>query len=323
MKPIQVGTGQRARVRGRLCGAWVSLGMAAVVAFALALPAAAQSGDEPWAADANLPERTRALLLGLKTAESGIPNKVRMRLLERFESIEVPGRGAAPDRYSRASVEGFGLVLRSFEGASAKDTVYLLQFDADLGECSELSAWLGPQDRVGRRFCRNGEDGGNARIQPKGAARFGFAAYRLDAQGRPKNVTKQVFPQDPFLRLPENERAGVHDEAGLAAGAWVDRSRLSEVPVLRLYLEYGDGYGLPRTHPRAFSGGYPGDTVLKAHLGFLVWNGQGFELREKVPRALWPCTYDETLSASGRSCDPADPDPFVGADGEAAPAAKP
>jgi hypothetical protein len=49
-----------------------------------------------------------------------------------------------------------------------------------------------------------------------------------------------------------------------------------------------------------------------------VWNGQRFELRENVPRALWPCTYDETLSASGRSCDPADPDPFIGAGAEAA-----
>jgi hypothetical protein len=320
MKPIQVGNQRRVRARGggRLRSALASLGLAVVVAYGLALPAAAQSGDEPWAADAQVPERTRALLLGLKTAESGIPYKVRTRLLDRFESIDVPGRGAAPDRYSRASVEGFGVLLRSFEGASAKETVYLLQFDADLGDCSELSAWLGPQDRVGRRFCRNGEDGGNARIQPKGATRFGFAAYRLDAQGRPKNVTKQVFPQDPYLRLPENERAGIHDEAGLSAGAWVDRSRLSEVPVLRLYLEYGDGYGLPRSHPRAFSGGYPGETVLKAHLGFLVWNGQRFELRENVPRALWPCTYDETLSARGRSCDPADPDPFIGAGAEAA-----
>ena len=273
--------------------------------------AAAPQADEPWAAAATAPASIRSVLLGLKTTEFGIPYKLRERLLDRIESIEVAGRGAAPDHYYRANAEGFSLIMRSFVGVSAKDTVYLLQFGAYLDDCAKLEPWLGPKDRVGRRFCWNDTESGDARIRATGATRFGFAAYRLDAKGLAKNVTAEVFPNDPYDRLPISERTGVHDEAGLTSGAWVDRSRLSEAPVLRLYLEYGDGHGLPRSHPRAFSGGYPGDTVHVAHLGFLVWNGSRFELRQTVPRTLWPCTYDESFSPSGRSCDPKDPDRFI------------
>jgi hypothetical protein len=120
-----------------------------------------------------------------------------------------------------------------------------------------------------------------------------------------------VLPEDPIAGLPAAEREGVHDDSGAPPAAWVDRSRFAEVPVLRLYLEYGDGRGLPRDHPRAFPGGYPGDRVHTAHLGFLVWDGRRFELRRTVPRALWPCTHDAAFSPSGQSCRPDSPDPFI------------
>jgi hypothetical protein len=273
--------------------------------------AAAAQADEPWVAEATAPAPIRSVLLSLKTAEFGIPYKLRERLLDRVESIQVAGRGVTPDHYYRANAEGFSLIVRSFEGVSAKDTVYLVQFGADLRDCDELKPWLGPRDRVGQRFCQNDPERGEARIVATGASRFGFAAYRDAGGGRLRNVTNLVFPKDPFFRLPVQEREGVHDAAGLTSGSWVDLSRLSEVPVMRLYLEYGDGYGLPRSHPRAFSGGYPGDTVHVAHLGFLVWNGSRFDLRQTVPRALWPCTYDESFSPSGQSCDSEYSDRFV------------
>jgi hypothetical protein len=283
--------------------------LAAVVAPSLAT--AAPQADEPWVAEATVAAPIRSLLLSLKTAEFGIPYKLRERLLDRIESIEVAGRGAAPDHYYRANAEGFSLIVRSFEGVSTRDTVYLLQFGADLRDCTELKPWLEPRDRVGQRFCQNDPERGEARIVATGASRFGFAAYRDAGGGRLKNVTHRVFPKDPFFRLPAQEREGVHDAAGLTSGSWVNLSRLSEVPVMRLYLEYGDGYGLPRSHPRAFSSSGPGELVQAAHLGFLVWNGRDFELRQTVPRALWPCRHDQSFHPSGQSCDSEYPDRFV------------
>lgn len=298
----------------RLRHAGIALMLVAALGGLLPLTATAQT-DEPWVANLVVPETVRRFLLALDTAESGIPYKVRERMLHGFESIDVSTRDAAPERYMRASVEGFTVTIRtittgSLEGPGARQTVYLLWSGVDLADCAGLKPWLGPQDRVGRRFCEDDAQWGYPRIRAKGATRFGVAAYRYDG-GRPKNITRKVFPEDPVARLPAHERAGVHDEAGVASHARVDLSRLSEVPVMRLYLEYGDGHGLPRSHPRAFSGGYPGERVQTAHFGFLVWNGQRFELRQKVPRALWPCTYDESFSPSGRSCDDKDPDPFI------------
>jgi hypothetical protein len=299
--------GTRFTGRGRAMAA-----MLLVASLAAASPAFANAQtDEPWSAAAPAPEAVRTLLLGLNSAESGIPYALRQRLLEQMQSIEVTGRDTKPDRYLRATLEGFGLIVRSFEGRTARDTVHLLSFSARLEDCDQLKPWLGAQDQVGRDFCFYDESNDNAQIRAKGARRFGFAAYRLDAKGKPQNVTAHVFPNDPYKRLPKRERTGVHNVGGVTSGSWVDHTRLSEVPVMRLYLAYGDGNGLPRSHPRAFSGGYPGEMVFKSHLGFLVWNGQRFDLRDRVERKLWPCTFDDSISASGRSCLTEDPDPFI------------
>jgi hypothetical protein len=173
-----------------------------------------------------------------------------------------------------------------------------------------LKALLGPGERIGRKFCVFDEEQGAARIRISAEQRFGFLAYRLDARGRSHEVTRRVLPDDPLLRLPDRARYTAHDESGGRPGVSVDISRLSEVPVLRLYVELGDGGGLPRDDARAFPGGYPGPAHT-AHFGFLVWNGQRFDLRNSVPRALWPCTNDADFSPSGQSCLERDPDPFV------------
>ena len=281
-------------------------------------PALAMAQEEPWMPLERAPQDIEHLLMGLKTADTGLPLAVRRGMLQRVEAIDVP-RANGPntdgpaDRYLRMRHEDNGMYfsanVRMLADARPEDTVYLLQVASEVDTCAGLKALLGADDRVGRRFCAYDEEQGAARIQSGAEQRFGFTAYRLDGRGSARVVTRRVLPEDPMLSLPKGEVDGVHDETGAHPGVRVDMSRLSEVPVLRLYAELGDGSGLPRDHPRAFPGGYPGP-VHTAHFGFLVWNGERFELRNTVPRALWPCTYDDG-SPSGRSCLPRDPDPFV------------
>jgi hypothetical protein len=285
-----------------------------IVVVAVALwPALVMAQDEPWTPLDRAPEDIERLMIGLKTDESGLPLKVRRGMLQRAEAIDVPRAEGSPDRYLRMKHEGdggyFSAIVRSFAGTRPEDTVYLLQVASEVDTCVGLKALLGADDRVGRKFCVFDEELGAARIHSDADERYGFIAYRLDGRGRAHVVTRRVLPEDPMLTLPKGEAYGVHDETGSHPGVWVDLSRLSEVPVLRLYVELGDSGGLPRDHPRAFPGGYPG-RVYTVHFGFLVWNGQRFDLRNTVPRALWPCTYDDS-APSGQSCLERDSDPFV------------
>ncbi|NOT88291.1 MAG: hypothetical protein HOP03_08905 [Lysobacter sp.] len=287
--------------------------MRALLVAAALWPALAMAQEEPWVPLERAPEEIERLLLGLKTADSGLPLTVRQGMLRRVEAIEVPRAEGPSDHYLRMKHEGdgvyFNAIVRTFAAARPEDTVYLLQVASEIDTCAGLKALLGADDRVGRKFCAYDEEQGAARIHPDADERFGFIAYRLDGRGRAHVVTRRVLPEDPMLNLPKGEAYGVHDETGSDPGVWVDLSRLSEVPVLRLYVELGDSGGLPRDHPRAFPGGYPG-RVYTVHFGFLVWNGQRFDLRNSVPRALWPCTYDDS-APSGQSCLERDPDPFV------------
>jgi hypothetical protein len=282
-------------------------------AFA-ALPAVAAAQTEDWAPLERAPAEIERLLLGLPTADTGLPLAARRGMLQRAEVVEIRRAGGGSDRYFRLRHEAegayFSAVIRSLAGAKPADTVYLLQSDHQIDRCTALQPLLTRADRAPRDFCRDDAESGVAVLRT-GAQRFGYTAWRVASGGKAKNVTRSVLPDDPIARLPAAEREAVHDDSGAPPAARVDRSRFAEVPVLRLYLEYGDGHGLPRSHPRAFPGGYPGEQVHTAHLGFLVWNGQRFELRRTVPRALWPCTHDAAFSPSGQSCRPDSPDPFI------------
>jgi hypothetical protein len=258
------------------------------------------------------PQSVSRFLLALDTAEAGLPYRIRERLLQ---SVYSRNSGSRPDRYAymKLHVDGMHYSARvaTFPGTSPKHTVYLFSSSGDVPDCAAVLGWMGPRDRVGPDFCRHNEDVGIYQLHSVRTQRFGFSAYRIGLDGRARNVTDSVFPEDPVLNLPAGERYSTHDELGRSRGATADLSRLPEVPVIRLYLELRDGGGLPRSHPRALSGGYSGDRVHTAHFGFLVWDGKRFELRDKVQRALWPCQTDRRIPSSADSCYPGDPDPFI------------
>ena len=292
---------------------WHRRAHAALAMIALWPALAMAQYDETWSPLERAPEDIERLLLGLKTADSGLPLAARRGMLQRAEILVVPNEDGPPDRYLRLKHEADGLyfsaTVRTLAAVRPRDTVYLLQTGSEIDGCVGLKALLVPGERVGSRFCVFDEEQGAARIQAGAAPRFGFTAYRLDGE-RVHDVTRRVLPDDPLLRASDRASYAVHDETGAHPGVSVDMSRLPEVSVLRLYVELGDGGGLPRDHPRAFSAGYPGDAHI-AHFGFLVWNGQRFDLRNTVPRELWPCTHDARFSPSGQSCLDRDPDPFI------------
>lgn len=292
---------------------WHRRACAALAMIALWPALAMAQYDETWSPLERAPDDIERLLLGLKTADSGLPLAARRGMLQRAEILVVPNEDGPPDRYLRLKHEADGLyfsaTVRTLAAVRPQDTVYLLQTSSEIDGCVGLKTLLVPGERVGRKFCVFDEEQGAARIQAGAAPRFGFTAYRLDGH-RVHDVTRRVLPDDPLLRASDRASYAVHDETGAHPGVSVDMSRLPEVPVLRLYVELGDGGGLPRDHPRAFSAGYPGEVHI-AHFGFLVWNGQRFDLRNTVPRALWPCTHDARFSPSGQSCLERDPDPFI------------
>ncbi|MBL8263168.1 MAG: hypothetical protein JNM58_12130 [Xanthomonadaceae bacterium] len=287
--------------------------MAMSCGFAV-LPAIAAAQAEDWTPLDRAPAEIERLLLGLPTAGTGLPLAARQGMLRRAEALEIPRVDGPADRYFRLRHEAegayFTATIRSLAGAKPGDTVYLLQADQQVDRCAALQPLLARADRVPRNFCRDDADMGVAVLRTD-RQRFGYTAWRVAGGGKPRDVTGSVLPADPVARLPVAEREGTSSLDGVATEARVDRSRLAEVPVLRLYLEYGDGHGLPRNHPRAFPGGYPGEKVHTAHLGFLVWDGHRFDLRPTVPRRLWPCTHDAAFSPSGQSCHPDSPDPFI------------
>ena len=251
-------------------------------------------------------------VLALKTEQAGLPYRVRERLLQ---TSEAPTAGAeGPQRVQmHTAIENmhFGAEVAIFPGRTPAETVYLYSAGSDLPDCQGVRAWLGSQDRVGPHFCRQDEALGLYQLQSSDARRFGFSAYRFDDDGRPRDVTDAVFPPDPVLNLPAGERYAVHDETGRSHGARADLSRLPNVLVIRLYLELGDGGGLPRSHPRALPGNDSGERVHTAHFGFLVWNGKRFDLREKVTRKLWPCIGAGRAPPDRDTCTDMKQDPFI------------
>ncbi|WOB27565.1 MULTISPECIES: hypothetical protein [Xanthomonas] len=106
----------------------------------------------------------------------------------------------------------------------------------------------------------------------------GVRAFRFDAKGQLADVSKEVLPPAPTLTEDEIRRYQPYAEPV----PFLDMSRLWAVPVLRWVIEFDPDAPLA-SDPR-----YYNDWAY-LHFGFLVWNGQRFDLMNTVDRSRWPC----------------------------------
>lgn len=194
--------------------------------------------------------------------------------------LALPGQGARPDLM--ASVDLLeGITLRSFEGKSATDTVYLVQGPF---HCIDND----PHAR------REGEY-----LVDSAACKSAQAATRLFKWSSPgvlSDVTAQYLPPPQ----PTTAEQAVIEPGTLA----LDLTRLTQVPVMRwnaLPRNRNAGAGHDSDEPIAL----PADIAAKhqlphgLHFGFVVWDGTRFQSQQRVPRAFWPVPY----------CDPTRPNP--------------
>lgn len=198
----------------------------------------------------------------------------------------VPGHGRRPDIV--ALIEHLSpFWIRSFEGADPETTVYMVYGpDCDAGHRDP--------DDPGRLICRS--DGTYFRD---------VVLYRVHRDEPPEEVTAELAPRPPGMTPDETLRYGRYlaaEGAARSTDVKLDVSRLAYVPVLRWVfrpIDYGDydPPAMPASDPRSYE-----DSDWRgraAHFGFLVWNGERFELRDEVPAALWPC---RTVRHDGHRC---------------------
>ncbi|MGY1519036.1 hypothetical protein [Luteimonas sp. A482] len=215
---------------------------------------------------------------------------------QRYRAVR--GYGSRPDFV--AAIHHFSQFwVRSFEGLDPETTIYVV---------------YGPDcipDRAAPRDveCLSGE--GRTIRQLK--------LYRVRGRSLPEDVTSELAPPAPNLTPIERQRYGVYLRPPEEGGAvdtdiGLDVRRLATTPVMRWVIdppEEGD-YERPRipdSDPRGF--------LQQAHFGFLVWTGERFELRDKIPLALWACGVDGAGDDSCRKQFEGGIDPYLIEDGEA------
>ncbi len=209
-----------------------------------------------------------------------LPRAARERQLSQKAWFKaVPGYGIRPDFIAVQN----GLWVRSFEGADASTTVYLVSgpFTCVDGRYPEGNA--GKTLRLTTGSCRE------ALVEQR--------VYQVTAGGAPQDITAQVMPAQPLLSDADRKRYGVE-----GTGVQLDPGKLQYGPALRWYADVStEGKAEPRTY------GEWG----RLHLGFLVWTGDRFESRDTVPRGLWACDPVAPGDAACSGYADAGRDPFV------------
>lgn len=209
-----------------------------------------------------------------------LPRAARERQLSQKAWFKaVPGYGVRPDFIAVQN----GLWVRSFEGADASTTVYLVS---------------GPFTCVDGRY-PDGNAGKTLRLST-GSCREALVeqrVYQVTAGGAPQDITAQVMPAQPLLSDADKKRYGVE-----GTGVQLDPGKLQYGPALRWYADVStEGKAEPRTY------GEWG----RLHLGFLVWTGERFEPRDTVPRGIWACDPVAPGDAACSGYADAGRDPFV------------
>ncbi len=242
-----------------------------------------------------LPEHLQSLLRNLPDTHPHLSRDEREEAAAKPQWFRaVAGYGTRPDFL--AQLHHFGqLWVRSFEGPDPDTTVYMV---------------YGPSCTYDRDAPRD------VRCLPGAPATIReVRVYRVRGSGLPEDATSLLAPPAPTLTAAERARYGVYlrpPEEGEAVDTDIglDVGRLDTTPVMRWVInppEEGD-YERPRipdSDPRGF--------FQQAHFGFLVWTGERFELRERIPLRLWVCGVAGPCDA--RSLEGYGGDPWLTEDG--------
>lgn len=233
------------------------------------------------ACQGTMPAHLAAVLVAIPDAQIHLPRAWRQReVAQRAWFKAVPGAGQRPDFLA---VQG-GLWIRSFEGSDANTTVYLVSAPFECVDGRVLDAEAAEPVRVPAGDCRQ------ALVQER--------VYRVSGTGAPVDITAEVMPARPLLGEADNKRY-----AAKGGEVTLDRSKLQYGPAMRWYVRF-DGAGTS-ADARSFG------EWSRAHLGFVVWNGQRFEQVDSVPRSQWPCDPVAPGDAVCGGFADAGRDPFV------------
>lgn len=233
------------------------------------------------ACQGTMPAHLAAVLVAIPDAQIHLPRDWRQReVAQRAWFKAVPGAGQRPDFLA---VQG-GLWIRSFEGADANTTVYLVSAPFECVDGRVLDADAAEPVRVPAGDCRQ------AFVQER--------VYRVSGNAAPVDITAEVMPARPLLGEADKKRY-----AAKGGEVTLDRSKLQYGPAMRWYVRF-DEAGTP-ADARSFG------EWSRAHLGFVVWNGQRFEQVDSVPRSQWPCDPVAPGDAVCGGFADAGRDPFV------------
>ena len=240
------------------------------------------------ACQGTMPAHLAALLVALPEQDIHLPRNWREREVQQKAWFKaVPGYGQRPDFIVRMG----DVWVRSLEGRDADSTFYL------------VSAPFTCSDQVANRD----EYGAEPVRVPAGSCReayVGQRVYQVRGDAPPRDVTAEAMPVMP--QVTEADRA-----RQLARGGRItlDHSKLQFGPAMRWFVQYPET--VPKGGARAFS------DWNREHLAFVVWTGDRFELRDKVPRSQWPC---DPVAPGDRACGgfpDSGPDLFVTASASA------
>lgn len=120
----------------------------------------------------------------------------------------------------------------------------------------------------------------------------GMRAYIARDGGMPQDVTAQILARGGF---PDHAAMKKYTDQE-ASELFAVITQLDRVPTLRWIAETEPGQGLKKDKRTFGRRNY-------VHGGFLVWADDHFEVRQKVPAALWPCGHPKSLQCID--------DPFV------------
>lgn len=232
------------------------------------------------ACQGTLPAHLSALLVAIPEQQLLLPRAWRERQVGQKGWFKaVPGYGLRPDFLA---VQG-DVWVRSFEGADPTSTVYLVSGPFACADDRSPDAEPVKTVRLPTGSCREGL------VQQR--------VYRVSAGVAPVDITQQALPTEPLLSESDQKRYGAN-----GARVQLDAAKLQYGPAVRWYVDVGT---TDKPEPRSYG------EWGRLHLGFAVWNGERFEPRDTVPRAVWPC---DPVAPGDPSCGgyaDAGRDPFI------------